>query len=334
MSHHTVKGIHLVSYPSALPEENIFKFVDVVLPEVKDNEARAKVLYISVDPYMRNRMRPGAWELNVIPAGAGMLQIVESKSEKLPLHAIYIKSNVSWQEEIIVSDSEQLTHVPSDNVDYLSLMSTAGLTAYVGLFSVGSVKEGETVVVTGAAGSVGLLVGQLAKLKGCHVVGICGSDDKCKLLKETGFDHAINYNTTKDIAASLRESCPKGIDVFFENVGGPVSDAIFEQLNKFARVPVCGQIYLYNEPPESPLRTGPRNWITMIYRAIRVEGFLVSDYAAQFPKYIAELTTWHKEGKLRVVTSVAHGIEGTPKAFVGLFTGANTGKQVVKFAKQ
>jgi len=214
----------------------------------------------------------------------------------------------------------------------MSILSTAGLTAHIGLFRVGKLKSGETLVVSGAAGSVGLLVGQIGKLLGCHVIGLCGSDDKVALLQSLHFDHAINYHTP-DLSAAIRAACPRGVDIYFDNVGGPASDTIFDFLNKFGRVVVCGQIALYNDTVASEAYQGPRLWIKMIYKCLKVEGFVVSEYKEEFEGARRELGGWYESGKLKVVTCVEDGLENLPKAFVGLFSGVNTGKQLVKVAK-
>jgi len=286
---------------------------------------------------MRGRMNPVTaqphllWKLNEIPSSAATVEIVESKSEKLKIGSIFLLPS-KWQEEVIVNETDDLVPLSSNDPNLISILSTAGLTAHIGLFRVGKLKAGETLVISGAAGSVGILVGQIGKILGCHVVGLCGSDDKVSLLQSLHFDHALNYHTP-DLSTAIRTACPRGIDIYFDNVGGPASDIIFDNLNKFGRVVVCGQIALYNEPEGSAAREGPRLWMKMIYKCLKVEGFIVSDYKEEFEGARRELSGWYESGKLKVVSTVEEGLGNLPKAFVGLFSGVNTGKQLVKVAK-
>lgn len=206
-----------------------------------------------------------------------------------------------------------------------------GQTAYFGLFDICKPKPGETVVVSGAAGAVGSYVGQIAKIHGCRVVGIAGTDDKVEYLTgELGFDAAFNYKTNPDYRAKLSELCPEGIDVYFDNVGGPITDAVFLSINVGARIAICGQISQYNAAkPE----VGPRLLGMLIVKRARVEGFLVSDYAARFPEGLEHLTRWVREGRLKYRESIVEGIENAPKAFIGMLQGQNIGKQLVKIAE-
>ncbi len=202
------------------------------------------------------------------------------------------------------------------------------MTAYFGLLDICNPQPGETVVVSGAAGAVGSYVGQIAKIKGCRVVGIAGSDDKIDyLVNELGFDAAFNYKTVDNYFGKLRELCPQGIDVYFDNVGGEITDAVLRQINLKARISICGQISQYNlEKPEM----GPRLLGMLIVSRAKIEGFLVSDYAARFDEGIQQLAAWIKEGKLQYRENVIEGFENMPRAFIGLLQGENTGKQVVK----
>jgi len=332
----TVKGIILKSYPQTIPTPENFQLVSVTLPPLEHNQARAKLLYLSVDPYYRIRMNPALSstpdKLNEVLIGSALVQIVESKSEKMKVGSFFI-TTTKWQEEVIISESQGVVSIPSSDPNLISLLGTAGLTAHVGLFTIGKLSPGETLVLTGAAGSVGIFVGQIAKNLGCHVVGLCGSDEKVALLTSLGFNHVINYKTTSNLQEAIKSTCPKGIDVFFDNVGGPHSDVIFENLNKFGRVVICGQISVYNENLRSSSFTTSSSWVKMIYQCIRVEGFVVSAFEKEFEKARKELKEWYDEGKLKTVLSVEEGLENFPKAFIGLFKGANVGKQLVKVAK-
>jgi len=211
--------------------------------------------------------------------------------------------------------------------------NTTGLTAIIGIEVVGKIKQGETVVISSAAGSVGIIAGQIAKIYGCTVIGTCGSDEKCQMLKSKyGFDHAINYKTTNDIKSAIKSACPKGtVDLYFDNVGGAVSDAVMELLANFARILVCGQISVYNEDdPNSPALQGPRNWNKLIYTSARIEGFVISHHKQLWGSLASKLLQWHSEGKLHTPISLENGLENFSKAFLNLFEGENKGKQLVK----
>jgi NADPH-dependent curcumin reductase CurA len=209
----------------------------------------------------------------------------------------------------------------------LGVLGMPGLTAYFGLLDIGQPKEGETVVVSGAAGAVGMTVLQIAKLKGCRVVGTAGSDEKVRYLKdELGVDAALNYKTS-DLRESLKEACPKGVDVYFDNVGGEVSDTIMPLLRHGARIVICGQISVYNQDHPN---TGPRPQGYLLINSARMQGFIITDYTRRFPEGIKQMAQWLAEGKLKYAESVVEGFENTPQAFIGLFTGENLGKQIVK----
>jgi NADPH-dependent curcumin reductase CurA len=206
-----------------------------------------------------------------------------------------------------------------------------GLTAYFGLLDIGKPQPGETVVISGAAGAVGMVAGQIAKIKGCRVVGIAGSDAKIEyLVKQLGFDAAINYKTATDLRAALKEACPNGVDIYFDNVGGEVSDAVMTLINPHARIPLCGQIALYNM---EKVAIGPRIQPLLLINKALIKGFIVSDYAERFEEGTRQLALWVKEGKLRYEETIVDGFENTIQAFLGLFSGENLGKQLVKVAE-
>jgi len=210
----------------------------------------------------------------------------------------------------------------------LGVLGPTGLTAYFGLLDIGQPKEGETVVVSGAAGAVGMTVCQIAKLKGCRVVGTAGSDEKAEYLRrELGVDATINYKTAGNMFAALKEACPSGVDVYFDNVGGEVSDAVLPLINDFARIVVCGAISMYNATqPEFGLRPQP----FLIIRKALMKGFIITQYANRFTEGIAQLAQWFMSGKLKHAETIEEGFENTPRAFIGLFSGENLGKQIVK----
>jgi NADPH-dependent curcumin reductase CurA len=203
-----------------------------------------------------------------------------------------------------------------------------GMTAYTALTQIGKPKTGETIVVSGAAGAVGSTVGQIGKILGCRVVGIAGSDEKVEMLKtKFGFDAAINYNTTKDMNKAIAEACPKGVDIYFDNVGGPISDAVHRNINQFGRIIVCGAISMYNA---TEIPTGPRVEGFLIKKSALMQGFIVSDFADKFAEGAKQLGQWLKEGKLTYEETVVEGFDAIPEAFIGLFTGKNKGKMIVK----
>ena len=201
------------------------------------------------------------------------------------------------------------------------------MTAYFGLIDICHPNPGETVLVSGAAGAVGSIVGQIAKILGCRAVGIAGTDDKIRHLEQLGFDAAFNYKTTADYKAKIKELCPNGVDVYFDNVGGAITDAALLNLNLHARVSICGQISLYNlEKPEM----GPRFLPLLIVHRAKIEGFLITDYAPRFGEGLRQLAAWYREGKLKLEETIEEGLENAPRAFIGMLQGKNTGKQLVK----
>jgi NADPH:quinone reductase len=324
----------LAARPTGLPKESDFQLVETPLPIPEENQFVAQAHYLSVDPYMRGRMNDAksyapAVQLGDVMVGGVVSQVVASKHPDYQVGEI-VSGNFGWQ-EYALSDGTGVRKVDP----HLAPISTAlgvlgmpGLTAYFGLLDICHPQPGETVVVSGAAGAVGSYVGQIAKIKGCRVVGIAGTDDKVDyLVNELGFDTAFNYKTVENYFAKLRELCPHGIDVYFDNVGGEITDAVLRQINLKARISICGQISQYNlEKPEM----GPRLLGVLIVNRARIEGFLVSDYASRFAEGLQQLAAWIKEGKLQYRENIIEGFENMPRAFIGLLQGENTGKQIVK----
>ena len=211
---------------------------------------------------------------------------------------------------------------------YLGVLGMTGMTAYLGLTEIGKPKKGETLVVSGAAGAVGSIVGQIGKILGCRVIGIAGSDEKAAMLKSKfGFDAAINYNTTKSMTDDIAALCPNGVDIYFDNVGGEISDAVIANINKFARLIICGSISVYNS---TSVPMGPRIEPTLVKKSALMQGFIVGDFAAKFPEAIGQLSTWVKEGKLNYTETIVEGFDQIPQAFIDLFDGKNKGKMIVK----
>jgi NADPH:quinone reductase len=240
-----------------------------------------------------------------------------------------VQGEFGWQ-EYSISNGKGLRKVDPKLAPIstsLGVLGMPGLTAYFGLLDIGQPKAGETVVVSGAAGAVGSIVGQIAKIKGCRAVGIAGSDDKVRYVEELGFDAAFNYKTTKNYVEKLKEQCPKGIDVYFDNVGGTITDAVIPLLNTHARMSICGQISQYNvEKPE----TGPRWLWALIVKQARAEGFLVFQFADKFMQAAEEMAGWIKSGQLKYQEDIVEGFEKLPAAFIGMLEGDNTGKRLVK----
>lgn len=328
----------LAARPVGLPKESDFNLIETPVPAPEENQFVARVSYLSVDPYMRGRMNEvksyaPAVQLGEVMVGGTVSKVVASKHPAFNVGDI-VTGNFGWQ-EYALSDGKGVRKVDPRLAPIstaLGVLGMPGLTAYFGLLDICHPQPGETVVVSGAAGAVGSYVGQIAKLKGCRVVGIAGSEDKVDyLVKELGFDVAFNYKTVGNYFAKLRELCPKGIDVYFDNVGGEITDAVLRQINLKARISICGQISQYNlEKPEM----GPRLLGVLIVNRAKIEGFLVSDYASRFDEGLQQLAAWIKEGKLRYRENVIEGFENMPRAFIGLLQGENTGKQIVKVADQ
>ncbi len=322
----------LAARPNGMPTADTFKLIETPIPELKDGEVLVRAVYLSVDPYMRGRisgMRSYAAPVEVgqVMVGGGVAKVVESKNPDFK-PGDFVDIYMGWQEYSISNGKNIRKLDPSIPVSTAEgVLGMTGLTAYFGLLDVCDPKPGETVVVSGAAGAVGSVVGQIAKIKGCHTVGIAGGDDKVAwILEECGYDAAFNYKTTNDYSGRLKELCPQGIDVYFDNVGGPITDAIFGLLNVGARISICGQISQYNN---TRLEMGPRLLGALIVARAKVQGFLVSDYASRFGPALMELAGWVRAGKIKYREDIVEGFENLPSAFIGLFSGANTGKRLV-----
>jgi NADPH-dependent curcumin reductase CurA len=328
------RQIILAARPEGLPKESDFRLVETQQPQPAEGQFLVRTNFLSVDPYMRGRISEAKSYAEPVAVGEVMVggtvgTIVESR------HPNYHPGDVvvgywGWQ-EYAVAGGEGIS--PFDTS--LAPMSTAlgvlgmpGMTAYFGLLEIGKPKPGETVFVSGAAGAVGSLVGQIARLKGCRVVGSAGSAEKVDyLLDDLGFDAAFNYKEVNDYAAKVQEVCPEGIDVYFDNVGGPLTDAVFTQINVGARIVICGQIDQYNETQPS---RGPRLLWHLIVKRARAEGFLVFQFIHRFHEGQQQIGRWIKEGRIKYRESIVDGLENAPKAFIGLFRGENLGKQLVR----
>lgn len=328
--------IKLVKRPVGTPTKEDFEFTQIPIGEPAEGEVLVRTNYISVDPYLRGRMNDvksyvPPFELNSVISSGVVGQVIESKSSQFQKNDI-ITGSLGWQQYSVVSETKvrkiDATLAPASA--YLSVLGMTGLTAYFGLLDIGQPKEGETVVVSGAAGAVGSIVGQIAKIKGAKVVGIAGSEEKVNyLIDELKFDAAVNYKT-EDVKTALAKACPNGIDVYYENVGGEIGDAVLPLLNKFARIPVCGAISSYNNEAAD---IGPRVQGYLIKTSSLMKGFTVGDYASRFGEGSEALAGWLQEGKIKYEETVTDGFDHTIDAFLDLFKGANLGKAIVKVAE-
>ena len=329
------KEIQFASRPAGMPTLDNFKIVDAAVPQLNDGEVFVRTLYISVDPYLRGRMREGKsyvppFEIGQVIQSGVIGKVVESRAPEFKQGDL-VTGMLGWRLYNLAKTPELRKVDPrlAPVTTALGVLGMPGLTAYFGLLDIGQPKEGETVVVSGAAGAVGMTVCQVAKIKGARAVGIAGSDEKNKYLREElGVDAAVNYKEA-DMRKALKEACPQGIDVYFDNVGGEVSDAVLPLLNHGARIVICGQISLYNlDKPD----VGPRPQPALLVNSALMKGFIIIDYAGRFAEGVMELAQWLTAGKLKYAETIVEGFENTPNAFIGLFSGENLGKQIVKVA--
>ena len=328
------RQIILINRPDGMPDESCFKLITSSIPQPTNGQVLIRTRYISVDPYMRGRMNDRKsyippYQLNEVMNGGVVGEVIESKSNNF-VNGDFLVGNLGWQDYSIAGEKEVRKINPeiAPVTTALGVLGMPGLTAYFGLLEIGQPRQNETVVVSGAAGAVGTIVGQIAKIHGCRVVGISGSDKKTKyLIDELGFDNAINYRTIPNLKQALMGACPEGVDIYFDNVGGEISDAVLSLINNNARIPLCGQISLYNE---TQIPVGPRIQPQLLTHSALMQGFIVSNYTDRFEDGIRLLAHWIREKKLKYSEDIIHGLEKTPKAFIGLFTGENLGKQLVK----
>ncbi len=329
------RQIVLAARPHGMPQLSDFRLEEASLPQPKPGEFLARVMYLSVDPYMRGRMNDRKSYLEPFSLGGVIVsgavgKVVASNHPKFAAGDI-VNGMFGWQ-DYAISDGKGVRKVedrPGIPVTTsLGILGMPGLTGYFGLLSICDPQPGETVVVSGAAGAVGSLVGQIAKIKGCRVVGIAGSDEKVDYIRnDLGFDAGLNYKSTSDYYAALKSLCPDGIDVYFDNVGGPVTDAVFGLINTSARVSVCGQISQYNQ---TSAELGPRFLWKLIEKQAKVEGFLVFQFADKFREGLTQLTEWLAAGKISFRERFTDGLENAPVAFREMLEGANIGKQLVR----
>lgn len=324
----------LAARPVGYPKLSDFELVTEPIPTPDDGEVLVRTNYLSVDPYMRGRMNDRASYAPNVQIGETMVgsvvgEVVASKNSDFQVGDI-ATGGLGWQ-EYGVADGGNLRKVDPTLAPIstaLGILGMPGLTAYFGLLEICNPQPGETVFVSAAGGAVGSLVGQIAKIRGCRAVGSAGSDDKVDyVVNELGFDAAFNYKTTEDYGAKLSEQCPDGIDVYFDNVGGAITDAVFPLINVKARISICGQISQYNL--ESPGQ-GPRFLWHLIVKRAKIEGFLVFEFADKHDDGLRQMAEWIQVGKLKYREEVTEGFENAPAAFIGMLKGSNIGKQLVK----
>ena len=326
------KQVLLANRPRGWVQESDFQIVDTPIPQAGEGEVLLKTLYLSLDPYMRGRMDDARsyaakTELGDVMVGGTMSEVVASNNPKFQPGDI-VASNAGWQ-QYVVSNGKGLRKVDPDYIPLTAYLGTAGMpgvTAWVGLFEIGQVKEGETVVVSAASGAVGSVVGQLAKIKGCRAIGIAGGQAKCDyVVNDLGFDACLDYKDP-EFSNNLKKALPDGVDVYFDNVGGEILDNILRRMNPFGRIPLCGIISEYNSTEPK----GLKNYRFLLTMRVKLQGFIVSEYPKAWPEALPQLAQWVHEGKLKYRETITEGLENAPRAFIGLLKGENFGKQLVK----
>jgi NADPH-dependent curcumin reductase CurA len=326
------REVHLIERPQGLPVPAQFRIVETDVADATDGQVLVQNIYMSVDPAMRPRLS-GPTALNEAMMGGTIGRVLKSRSAAFK-EGDHVESMNGFR-EYFVSDGKGLSKLDADGmplVAYMSVLGLTGLTAYGGLLVIGALKEGENVFVSAAAGAVGSVAAQIAKIKGCYVIGSAGTDEKCQWLKEDlGLDVAINYKKG-ELRASLKAAAPKGIDVYFENVGGEHLNAALPRMNALGRIAVCGMISAYNNfgAVSEPVTT----LSNMIYNRVTMRGFVFYEFESKRAQFLQDMKGWIKQGRMKYRTTIVQGIDAAPTALIGLFTGANTGKMVVQLAKE
>ena len=338
MAGFTSREIRLRRRPDGMPASGDFEAATVRLDDPRPGEVLVRNSWMSVDPYMRGRMSDRAsyvapFEVGKALEGGAVGEVVASGDPKFVAGDLVL-SMLGWREGFVAPASAldklpRIAGVPDQA--YLGVLGMPGMTAYGGLLEIGRPKEGETVFVSGAAGAVGSTVCQIAKLKGCRVVGSAGSDEKGEWLRSIGVDHVVNYRTAKDLRAAVAEGAPKGIDVYFDNVGGEHLEVALDLARPMARFAECGMISAYNSTEPAP---GPRNMVMIVGKSLTIRGFIVTSLMAQTPglmeRFRADMGTWVADGSMRWEETVEEGCDNAPDAFLKLFSGDNTGKMLVR----
>lgn len=327
------REIRFKSRPVGAPSPENFELATIELRDPGPGQVLVRNSWMSVDPYMRGRMfdRPSyvpPFEVGKALQGGAIGTVLQSNDPRYKPGDL-VESMFGWREAFVAA-GDHVSPLPKSDLPpqaYLGVLGIPGMTAYVGLERIASPKQGEVVFISGAAGAVGSIACQIAKLKGCTVVASAGSDEKLRWLAELGVDAGVNYKTAPNLLDAVRAAAPRGIDIFFDNVGGEHLEVAFEVARPFARFIACGMIAIYNNTEPTP---GPSNMTYIIGKRLRIEGFIVSDFLDMREKFFAEMGQWVKEGRIKTEETVENGIENAPKAFLNLFTGGNTGKMLVK----
>lgn len=337
MSTEINRQITLAVRPDGYPNESDFKQVESPVPQAGEGEVVVRAIWLSLDPYQRGRMRDAQSyatpvALGEVVVGGIVGRVVETRTPAFAVGDI-VEGSLGWQ-DYGISDGRNLRKVDTG----LGPISTAigilgmpGMTAYFGFLDVAGPNPGDTVVVSAASGAVGAIVGQISKIMGCRTVGIAGTQVKIDyIVDELGFDVGINYKT-ENVASALTDACPQGIDVYFDNVGGPITDAVMEQIAVGGRISICGQISQYNVEEPEP---GPRNLGLLVRKQAKVQGFLVGQFASRHEEARLRIAQWIKEGKIKYKEDVVEGLENAPRAFIGLMRGENFGKLLIKVSEE
>jgi NADPH-dependent curcumin reductase CurA len=331
------RRILLASRPEGEPRPENFSLVDTEIPEAGPGQMLLRTIYLSLDPYMRGRMNDAPSyaapvEVGGVMEGSAVCEVVSSNLPHFRGGDMVVAAT-GWQ-DYSLSDGKGVRKIdPSLGPisHFLGVLGMPGLTAYTGLLNIGRPQAGETLVVAAASGAVGSVVGQIGKIRGCHAIGIAGGERKCRFVKgELGFDECLDHHAP-DLASRLRAACPKGVDIYFENVGGVVFDAVLPLLNNFARVPVCGLIAHYNAIglPAGPDRV-PLLMRQMLVKRLTFRGFLVFDFAEQTAGFLTEMSAWLREGRMKYREDITDGLENAPRELIGLLKGENFGKKLIR----
>ena len=335
------RQLRLASRPVGDIKESDFEYREEPIPSPKEGEVLVRSIYLSLDPTNRLWMSDMEQYMPPVEMGevmrGGIIGVVEESKNQNFKQGDLVSGMLGWQDYAIAEGNSgfSLTRLPDPLpcplTAFMGSLGATGCTAYFRLLDIGQAKVGETVVVSAAAGAVGSIVGQIAKIKGCRVVGITGSDEKCRwLVEELGFDVAINYKTV-DLESAIAQACPNGIDVYFDNVGGSILDAVLTKINLHARIPLCGLISTYNATEPVP---GPYNYSQILMKRVRVQGFIILDYIPRWSEAISDLGQWLNQGKIKYALEVIEGLENAPKAILKLFDGNKKGKLVVKVSEE
>jgi hypothetical protein len=333
------REIRLKSRPTGMPGQENFELVETAISEPTPGQILVHNIFMSVDPYMRGRMVDRAsyvppFQIGEALSGGAVGKVTAVNGNPQFREGDYVLNFSGWREWFVTSggDLQKIDPSLAPIQAWLGAFGMPGLTAYAGLLRVGQLKDGERVFVSAASGAVGAVVCQIAKAKGCFVVGSAGSDEKCAWLeREAGIDRAINYRTVGDLSTALKKAMPEGIDVYFENVGGEHLNAALANMRFNGRIAVCGMIAQYNDAVPPP---GPPNIVMVIPQRLTIKGFIVTDHIGMMPDFIRDMATWAKAGKMKWQETIVDGIDKAPEAFIGLFKGENIGKMLVRLARE